>query len=107
MAYTKAQTTAITQGSSTIEDARQKFTALQTQLRALSAANINQVGTWYSPGAAVMSTAMQALDGQLTTILNNLNNIGQNVGVSATRYNAGMAQEQSDIVSKFTSMLNG
>jgi predicted O-methyltransferase YrrM len=106
MAYTKAQTTAITQGSSNIENARQKFTALQTQLRTLSATNINQVGTWLSPGAAVMSTAMQALDGQLTTILNNLNNIGQNVGVSASRYNAGMAQEHSDIVSKFTSMLN-
>jgi hypothetical protein len=106
MAYTKAQTTAITQGSSTIEDARQKFTALQTQLRTLSATHINQVGTWYSPGAGVMSAAMQAIDADLTKILQALNNIGQNVGVSANRYNAGMAQEQSDIVSKFTSMLS-
>jgi hypothetical protein len=105
MAYTKAQTTAITQGSSIIEEARQKFTALQTQLRTLSATNINQVGTWYSPGASVMSAAMQAVDADLTKILQSLNTIGQNVGTSANRYNSGMAQEHSTIVSKFASML--
>lgn len=107
MAYTKAQTTAITQGSSVIEDAQQQFTALQTQLRTLSATSINQVGTWYSPGAGVMSAAMQAIDADLTRILQALNNIGQNVGVSAARYNTGMAQEHADIVGKFSSMLSG
>ena len=106
MAYTKAQTTAITQGSSIIEDARQKFTALQTQLRTLSEANINQVGTWYSPGAGVMSAAMQAVDGDLTKILQSLNTIGQNVGTSANRYNETAAQEHSNIVSKFAAALN-
>ena len=105
--YTTAQTTAITQGSTSIEDARQKFTALQTQLRTLSSTYINQAGTWVSPGAAVMSTAMQAVDANLTKILQTLDTIGQNVAVSANRYNAGMAQEHSNIVTKFTSMLNG
>ena len=105
MAYTKAQTTAITQGSATIDDARQKFIALQNQLRTTTATHVNQVGTWFSPGAAVMSAALQALDADLTKILQTLNTIGQNVGISATTYNSKMAQEHTDIISQFASML--
>ena len=104
MAFTTAQTAALTLASGHLGTAHQELGAVQTGLANTAATHVNNPGTWVTDGARVFSQALATYDGELTKFRTFLQQMIENMATSGTHYTTGIGDEAA-AVQRFISML--